>query len=144
MNDNNDDLQNAIDGIVNGADAKPVDKKDDAPVLTPDIDFGAAPVPPIGGDAPEMELPGTPEVKEEVVAPASTELKDIKKAMISDLIPLMDKVNLPAEKKFAFYKEIISEKHDKSMVPAAYEAAKGITDEATKAEALLYLIDEAE
>ena len=64
--------------------------------------------------------------------------------MIQDLIPLMDKVALDASKKFDFYKEIIDETHDQKMVSDAYAVAKEITDDAKKAEALLYLINEAE
>jgi hypothetical protein len=165
----NDDLQNAINGIVNGtADATAAPATDAAapdlgvppvPPMAPeeapaDMQLPSMPVPdpaaglmnatpePIEEQAAEMPAPVT-EVPEPVTAPVN-ELSDVKQLMISDLIPLMDKVQLTPEKKFAFYKEMIDIKHDKTMVPAAYEAAKGIADEAARAEALLYLINEAE
>ena len=78
-------------------------------------------------------------------APAeNSELSSVKQSMIQDLIPLIDKVSLEADKKFDLYKEVIDSTHDKTMVPAAYEAAKGIADDTAKAEALLYLINESE
>ena len=193
MNDNNDDLQNAINGIVNGAEAPMAEAPAapaEAPIEAATPDLGVPPVPPMPGEmAPEMQLPQmeavdpaaglmnetpapiegqivapevTPEVAPEAamesapvfeapaelatpeVAPVAGEISDVKKSMIQDLIPLMDKVQLSPEKKFAFYKEVIDENHDKTMVAPAYEAAKGIVDETAKAEALLYLIEESE
>ena len=153
MSENNDDLQNAIDGIVNSAE---------------DPNFGDAPAPELGEDAPEMELPkmsvpdptaglmnADPDSIEdiaddmpvEIEAPkpvSKGKLDDVKKDMISDLIPLMGKVDLTPEKKFAFYKEIIDARGDKGLVPGAYEVVKQLKDDKEKAEALLYLINKAE
>ena len=170
----NEDLQNAINGIVNGEGAP---------------DLGEAPVPPMEGeDAPDMALPSmavpdpaaglmntAPESIEDQAAapkpvaevpepvdgtlsetavdtiaesvekmPTSGEMSDVKKSMISDLIPLMDKVSLTPEKQFGFYKELIDATHNKELVPGAYVAAKKIADDKERAEALLYLIDESE
>ena len=61
--------------------------------------------------------------------------------MISDLLPLMDKVSLTPEKQFGFYKEIIEASHNVDLIPGAYNAAKKIVDEKERAEALLFLID---
>lgn len=187
----NDDLQSAINGIVNaGAGGAP------APIESETPDLGVPPIPPVPGvtagpdltnipaepimpepvaptpiepAAPEVAPVEQPAVETPVVgdapveaaaeAPAesvaesvmnmpetaaTSELSDVKKSMIQDLIPLINHVSLDADKKFGFYKEAISSTHDKTMVPAAYEAVKGIEDETKKAEALLYLIDEAE
>lgn len=171
---NNEDLQNAINGIVNNEGGAP--------------DLGEAPVPPMDGeDAPDMALPAMPvpdpaaglmneapeSIEEQAVAPAPVaevpdpvdgtlsetavdtiadtvekmpaggEMSDVKKSMISDLIPLMDKVSLTPEKQFGFYKELIDATHNKELVPGAYNAAKKIADDKERAEALLYLIDES-
>ena len=180
----NEDLQNAIDGIVNsGAGANAPAPEAGLP------DLGEAPAP-MGGDAPEMQLPtmhvpdpeaglmnsapeaiedlanesvSAPEPVAEVPEPVDgtlsetavnkieetvdkmpSEMSDIKKNMISDLIPLMDKVSLTPEKQFGFYKELIDATHDKGLVPGAYTAAKKMTDDKERAEALLYLIDVTE
>ena len=178
MNDNNDDLQNAINGIVNGAASGADAASVDAGAGVPDL--GTAPVPPMSGDAaPDMQLPqapvadaapvadvdpaaglmnAAPESIEEQAAPAnepvapepveapahSGAISEVKKNMIQDLIPLMDKIDLTPEKKFSFYQEIIDAEGDSNLVPDAYAAAKGIADDAARAEALLYLIDKAE
>lgn len=172
---NNDDLQNAINGIVNGGDAP---------------DLGEAPVPPTGDEnAPDMALPpamAVPDpaaglmnadpkaIEDQIETPApvanvpdpvdgtlsetavdtlaesvekmptSGEMSDVKKSMISDLIPLMDKVSLTPEKQFGFYKELIDATHNKDLVPGAYAAAKKMADDKERAEALLYLIDATE
>lgn len=183
----NDDLQNAINGIVNqgvGADAPAeVDTPDlgvpPAPAVpgvtdTPDVattltNAPVEPIVPAAPAAPALEEPAIAAPAEPVAAPAlseptigapsesvadsvmnmpetaaSSELSEIKKNMIQDLIPLMDHVSIDADRKFGFYKEAITSTHDKTMVPAAYEAVKGIEDDTKKAEALLYLIDESE
>ena len=209
MDQSNDDLQNAINGIVSGSNAATPE------VATPEMpDLGVPPTPPVpeAGASLDMALPGvapetpetapglTPEpgadlmnqapasIEEQAAAEMTTppevapdftpgitseapemapetapadladsvidlpettpetpsELSSVKQSMIQDLIPLMDKVSLDANKKFDLYKEVIDSTHDKSMVPAAYEVAKGISDDTLKAEALLYLINESE
>ena len=181
----NEDLQNAINGIVNSGTEAPVN---DGP------DLGTPPTPPMPENvAPEMQLPTmavpdpaaglmntapesiekqatetpaevpepTPEnvpdpvdgtlsetavenIAESVEKmPVNGEISDVKRDMIKDLIPLMDKVSLTPEKQFGFYKEVIDATHDKEMVPAAYNVAKKLEDDKERAEALLYLIDEA-
>lgn len=94
----------------------------------------------VGGGAP-AEAPA--EVNEPVVE-ADGDLGSVKQAMLRDLFPLMDKVELAPEQKYDIYKEMIETTGDKNMIPAAYEAVKGIADDAVKAEALLYLVDKAE
>ena len=173
----NDDLQNAINGIVNGGEGKANDMPD----------FGAAPAPTTGDGAPDMELPSipvpapaaglmnaepnpietqaTPEpvkdlpdpvdgtlsetavdtITESVEKmPVSEEMSEMKRNMIKDLIPLMDKVSLDPEKQYGLYKEVIDATHDKDLVAGAYNAAKKISDDKERAEALLYLINETE
>ena len=173
----NDDLQNAINGIVNGGEGKANDMPD----------FGAAPAPTTGDGAPDMELPSipvpdpaaglmnaepnpietqaTPEpvkdlpdpvdgtlsetavdtITESVEKmPVSEEMSEMKRNMIKDLIPLMDKVSLDPEKQSGLYKEVIDATHDKDLVAGAYNAAKKISDDKERAEALLYLINETE
>lgn len=81
----------------------------------------------------EVATPVTPE--------ANGDLQGVKVAMMHDLFPLMDKVNVQPEQKYEIYKEMLDTTSDKSMIAAAYEAAKGIADETARAEALLYLIE---
>lgn len=135
MSENNDDLQNAIDGIVNSADAADMELPK---MSVPDPTAGL-----MNADADPIE-----DFEEPAPAPKKTaskgDLDEIKKDMISDLIPLMGKVDLTPEKKYAFYKEVIDARGDKSLVPGAYEVVKQLSDDKKKAEALLYLIGIAE
>lgn len=101
------------------------------------LDFQTAPV----ATAPEV-----PEVADApVVAPVSTaspELDSIKKDALSELRPLVDKLDLPADEKFDTLLLIIRSTDDKSLVSAAHEAAKNISDETKRAQALLDVIKE--
>lgn len=212
MDQSNDDLQNAINGIVAGGAEGAAPAMPEAPVPEaagmPDLGMPPMPPAPEAGasldmtlptpeasvtETPASEIPQIPEpgadlmnqapasIEEQVAAEATpempvesapvapetapevaqdvtesvmgmpeaapagnTELSSVKQSMIQDLIPLMDKVSLDADKKFDLYKEVIDSTHDKTMVPAAYEAAKGIADDTAKAEALLYLINESD
>lgn len=104
--------------------------------------------PEAGAEAPEV-MPEMAEVAPEVApaeisAEAPSELSSVRQSMIQDLIPLMDKVSLDADKKFGLYKEVLDSTHDKTMVPAAYEVVKGIADDTARAEALSYLLNESE
>jgi hypothetical protein len=137
MSENNDDLQNAIDGIVNSADAADMELPK---MSVPDPTAGL-----MNADADPIEDYAEAEPVVEAPKKASKgDLDDIKKDMISDLIPLMGKVDLTPEKKYAFYKEVIDARGDKSLVPGAYEVVKQLSDDKKKAEALLYLIGIAE
>ncbi|MBR3220488.1 hypothetical protein IKF76_01310 [Candidatus Saccharibacteria bacterium] len=88
---------------------------------------------------PEAAMVEAAEIKE-----VPGDLGAVRQAMLRDLFPLMDKVELAPEQKYDVYKEMIETTGDKNMIPAAYEAVKGIADDAVKAEALLYLVDKAE
>jgi hypothetical protein len=81
---------------------------------------------------------------EDTMEKATSQISDVKKSMIADLIPLMDKVSVSPEKQFGLYKELIDATHDGELIPGAYTAAKKIADDKERAEALLYLIDESE
>lgn len=72
------------------------------------------------------------------------DLAKVKESMLKDLFPLMDKITMQPEQKFKVYKQMIESTEDKSMIAAAYETVKGITDETVKAEALLYLVEKAD
>ncbi len=93
---------------------------------------------PVTEPAAEPEI--SPESKLPPVSP-DTNVESVKTDMMRDLFPLMDKVEMTPERKWEIYKQMIEETHDNSMVGAAYEAVKGISDEKERAEALLYLIN---
>ncbi len=120
------------------------------PAETPQIigsggEVGAEPAPAeVTAEAPIPEAPAAPEANMNMNMGGDADIKTVKEAMLRDLFPLMDKVDMGAEEKFELYKTMIDSSNDKSMISAAYEAAKGIADEKQKAEALLFLIRKAD
>ncbi len=85
--------------------------------------------------APEMMMPETP-------APApSTDMTNVKNAVLRDLAPIVGKINMDPSKKFNLYKEIREDLHDDSVIAPAYESAREIADETERADALLYIYD---
>lgn len=109
-----------------------------APVEMPDL---AAPTPePIPEPVPTAEPAPAPEPAVESTETTSQNTNDIKKAALRDLMPLLDKVNMDANEKFNLYRDIFEELNDHSVLEPAYQAAREIADETTRANALLYLV----
>lgn len=101
--------------------------------------------PQIIGSAGDIPAPATDApVADAAPVDMGGDIKSVKEAMLRDLFPLMDKVEMGAEEKFELYKTMIDDTNDKSMIAAAYEVVKGISDEARRAEALLFLIKKAD
>lgn len=78
------------------------------------------------------------------VAPAATNplLDGIKKDALNELRPLVDKLNVSPEEKFDTYLLLIRSTDDQSLIGPAHDAAKEISDEARRAQALLDIIKE--
>lgn len=94
--------------------------------------------PPVAAPLPEPAIPApiTP------LPTASGELDTIKKDALSELRPLVDKLNVAPEEKFDTYLLLIRSTDDQSLIAPAHDAAKAITDEARRAQALLDIIKE--
>lgn len=69
-------------------------------------------------------------------------LASIKKDALVELRPLVDKLNVSPEEKFDTYLLLIRSTDDADLIAPAHEAAKAITDETRRAEALLDIIKE--
>jgi hypothetical protein len=148
-----DELAKVLDGM-NGT-------NDGAALPTPSTDTNGglqfeettAPVAdtPVAPPAPEVpETPTAPIAEPEFEVPtisadassAGSALDDIKKDALSELRPLVDKLDLPADEKFDTLLLIIRSTDDQSLVGAAHDAAKSIEDDAKRAQALLDVIKE--
>lgn len=70
------------------------------------------------------------------------ELDDIKKDALVELRPLVDKLSLAPDEKFDTYLLLLRSTDDKALIAPAHEAAKAITDETRRAQALLDIIKE--
>ncbi|MCX6728972.1 MAG: hypothetical protein NTV39_04385 [Candidatus Saccharibacteria bacterium] len=120
---------------------------EDTPATTTS-QVAAAPVaPPV--TPPEPITPAAPATTfdtddsvQPVIAPATGEFDEIKKDALSELRPLVDKLDLAPDEKFDTYLLLIRSTDDKTLVAPAHEAAKSIPDETKRAQALLDIIKE--
>jgi hypothetical protein len=102
--------------------------------------------------APEEAEPVSTPAPEPVVAPmpaaplgtsmGGSDLESIKKDALSELRPLVDKLNVAPEEKFDTYLLLLRSTDDQALIGPAHEAARGIADEARRAQALLDVIKE--
>lgn len=83
-------------------------------------------------------------IEEPIVAPVaeSDNLDTVKQEALQELRPLVDKLNVSPEEKFDTYLLLLRSTDDKALIEPAHEAAKGIVDEARRAQALLDIIKE--
>lgn len=96
---------------------------------------------------PKEETPAAPTI---TPAPSFTpptpaaggSLDNLKKDALEELRPLVDKLDLPADEKFDTLLLIIRSTDDQSLLAPAHEAAKAITDDTKRAQALLDVIKE--
>ncbi|MFV0484987.1 MAG: hypothetical protein ACK5MU_02020 [Candidatus Saccharimonadales bacterium] len=72
---------------------------------------------------------------------SDSDLGKVKSMALSDLRPVLENIDMPAESKFKIYKDIIEVTQDKASIEPAYTAAKAIGDDKERAEALLYIIE---
>lgn len=114
-------------------------KSDDIPAITPvsnsdetpEVDDEGESVPVLGfsttADAPETD---------------ASDLGEIKHQALTELTPLIDKLDQTPDEKFRTYMMMIQASDDQSMIKAAFETAHKIDDEKTKAQALLDIVNE--
>ena len=114
------------------------------PVVTATTQVAAVPdpAPADPGFVPAFELPQPTQSVAPLTTPSSTDLDGIKKDALTELRPLIDKVDLPAEEKFDTYLMLIRSTDDSSLIAPAHVVAQSITDETRRAEALLDIIKE--
>ena len=75
-------------------------------------------------------------------AAGSGDLDSIKKDALTELRPLVDKLDLEPEEKFDIYLLLLRSTDDKTLIAPAHVAAKNIPDETKRAQALLDVIKE--
>lgn len=88
--------------------------------------------------APEVQA--APEV---VPADTSGDFESVKGAIVRDLYGLIDIVDGTPEEKFNVVREMIEDTGDTSMIVKGYDIAKNIADEKQKADALMFLFENA-
>jgi hypothetical protein len=94
---------------------------------------------------PDTSVVGTPassSPSDDNSAVASDDLLNIKQDVLSSLAPLVDHLEQTPEEKFRTTMMMIQASDNSSLVRDAYEAAKQITDEKARAQALLDVVNE--
>lgn len=92
--------------------------------------------------APVLPTPGIVQPFNTPQQDDSNNLEAIKRDAISELRPLVDKLDLPPEEKFDTYLLLIRSTDDTTLIAPAHEAARNIADESRRAQALLDIIKE--
>lgn len=69
-------------------------------------------------------------------------LEGIRKDALNELRPLVDKLDISADEKFDICLLLLRSTDDKTLIPIAHEAARQISDETKRAQALLDVIRE--
>lgn len=91
--------------------------------------------------APDPEPMPAPEPTPEP-SPKALNTREIKQAALRDLVPLLDHLsNMEPIQKFKIYRDIFDDLKDYTVLEPAYKAAKQITDDSTRADALLYIVE---
>lgn len=156
---NNNDLQRAIDEISNES-GSPVTSASESiqvnlgePPIPPTDDFGMPPMdgakvnPPepamsdldrISGAGQEMNSGMNPEPTPEM-SPVG-DLAAIRESALKELVPIIDKAGLSAERQFGIIAAVVESTNDKAFISKALEAARAIPDEKLRAEALLKVV----
>lgn len=83
-----------------------------------------------------------PSVSSEKPAEVSGDLADLQKQAISELAPILGKLDLSNEDKFNTTMMMVQATDNKALLKDAHEAAKAIEDEKVRAQALLDIINE--
>lgn len=110
-----------------------------APITDPVVDEDTE-VEELAAPVVEPVAPTVP--SEDLVSTGDSELDSIKNDALTELRPLVDKLEVSPEEKFDTYLLLIRSTDDKALIAPAHEAAKAIEDESRRATALLDIIKE--
>ncbi|PID32555.1 hypothetical protein CR956_01830 [Candidatus Saccharibacteria bacterium] len=93
-------------------------------------------------DSPADDSQSPADAKPTATSATTEPLEDIKQEALDELRPLIDKLNVDPQEKFDICLLLIRSTDDKALIAPAHEAARDITDEAHRAQALLDIIKE--
>jgi hypothetical protein len=94
--------------------------------------------------APDTTAPTVPTASDRLDADhgENSDLISIKQSALKELSPLVGHLDQTPEEKFRTTMMMIQASDDQKLIPVAHEAAQKITDEKTKAQALLDIVNE--
>ena len=146
--EDNQAIAQSIDGVLA---AEPAAHDDFNPALpAPGTDFGtqqgpaATLVAPTAPIAPAANYQVVAEIDEPAAATpiGDDDLLDIKRQALTELSPLVSHLDQSPEEKFRTTMMMIQASDNQALVKDAYAAAQQISDEKTKAQALLDIVNE--
>jgi hypothetical protein len=100
----------------------------------------AATIEPASLDTPPQEP--APALEHTAPTPADSDLLHLKQQALSQLSPLVGKLDQSPEEKFRTTMMLIQSTDNQSLLQEAYDAAQAITDEKARAQALLDVVNE--
>jgi hypothetical protein len=106
------------------------------------LGFEETPPTPTVAAKPEPSTEDITEKPQLAKGTVDTELDSIKKDALTELRPLVDKLDLEPDEKFDTYLLLIRSTDDKELIAPAHLAAQNIPDETKRAQALLEIIKE--
>lgn len=98
------------------------------------------PIPP--HESPEPAPASVPDTPDKPAPSSDVDLLSIKQNALQQLKPLVGHLEQTPEERFRTTMMMIQASDDQSLIPQAYEAANSISDEKTRAQALLDVINE--
>ena len=115
------------------------------PTVEPPVAEEAAPAVDVAAPVTEPVVP-SPELDASAtlgsMPSVGGDLDQIKQQALSELQPLVDKLDVSPEEKFDTYLLLLRSTDDKTLIAPAHDAAKNIADETRRAQALLDIIKE--
>ena len=132
-------------GASDQADAQPdqpPEQEQISDVISPAGGFPKHPTFSYQAGAPDPDYNSKPTAADDTLSGPTHELIDIRQKAVSELVPIIDKLDLPPLEKFRTIMMIIQVSDHEDLVKAAYEAAHSIPDEKDKAQALLDIVNE--
>ena len=112
------------------------------PVVMPTSDNAASTPTPLPATDVSPVLEPEPVVADNKTTEVSDDLADLQKQAISELAPILDKLDLSNEDKFNTAMMMVQATDNKALLRDAHEAAKAIENEKVRAQALLDIINE--
>lgn len=117
------------------------------PVNTDDSSFAPVSSPAVTKPSEEVPASTQSDNNEPVTQPvgsstADDELLNIKRQALEELSPLIDHLEQSSEEKFRTTMMMIQASDNKELIPQAFTAAKEITDDKKRAQALLDIVNE--
>jgi hypothetical protein len=132
----------STDGIVS---AQPPADDFNPALPTPGTDFGSSDTPSPASPSPVFGVPSTAPLQsdsDQASSNVTNDLLDIKQQALSQLSPLVGHLDQSPEEKFRTTMMMIQASDNQDLVKEAYAAAQAITDEKSKAQALLDIVNE--